>query len=1293
MSNKNKNLITSFSFNKKITPLHAALSLKAPIQFIQALISRKPDLNIQNVNLKFSMKKKPFYLFDFFLESKSKKNIHRKFKMFLITYSYPKKLMTPLHMALKEKSTDEVVILLLKNGADTSIKDGKISLHYANTCLQIKNILDSNLVDPNIMDGNTPLHDFVIRQSYIEIQYLIDRGASVNLRNKKETPFFLACKYNHFEIAKLLVANGANFKKNAKKDPLNFLENKYKNYLIKKEEMMKYQTKKEQNENKYILYLATFQNEESAFSTQIKKVMGIIENIPQKEIEIKSAKNKLKQIEEINKQILEQIKEKKENFSDLIQKRNGLIIDLQKEVAENANLISKQMEKKTQLKELEKILLEEMKIVFEKTRLISIRTKIAIDHKQKEINKKLAEISKKTPINTREICNAFEVFSCFSTIYGSECKKIVEGYSTLQEESAKKISTGNINDWQETNKQLKESYLKMINFKNKIQIGIYFEVVYNLMWMLRYFIVDFRKSLKKSQNTNKWIKMLSQKARLFTEKKIEMERINSEIVQLEKEKKKIKVEKLNLKIKKEKHFENLEESDSNRLSILKKQHKNTKLEMQKKEKAINKIKHQFYPEMLSEKGYHKTFLWTYLLEKGISMEKNFENVEEIGNENYLNENENENIEKDGDSSLKIRVFKAQKKKGDGSWLIVKAIPLIEIEHLHREVPILVVYDHPNIIHAKMFFQENQYIHLVLPFCNKGNLYQFLLSEKKSPTTSTYISRCFQLIAIFTQILMGLNYLHSEGIYHRNLNLFNILINFENQQIVKLIGFAEDIRFKSTNSGFSEQQKRIHERYIAPEVLQGNPSNTESDMYSFGVVIYDAIFITEKTKNILFQKKPQVSPKEKLEFPDKFTNPTLENLLNRLLNTDPKKRLSAKETLLHSFFTITPNRLQEMISESDKRISTMKTLLSQSTRNRNEQKLYLNRNNMFYESVQAFNQWIDQENLFSPFRSTFDQESAIDAGGLTKDLFSMFFDFAFHPDQKLFRKNDEKSDCYLPVEDPLDRTKAQTYFVIGKAILKSMILQKPINLPMPPIFFAFLLKKENEERSLEDWLSELGHVDGELANQYHTVLLMPDASVIGFEFQNENGEDILVTNNNRREFIVSSCRKILIDNCRSALEKIREGFEISNYIRKNEISDDNSTLKCIQQNLDSFTPSELNLLICGNFQIDSTSVLNEIEFKDWKPQHKTKDFFVRFLKENDKNPNNLRRFLRYVTGLASIPIGGFKKRIFIFYSPQDQINAHTCFNNVDCPEFNDYETFEAMLLSELANLNTGRMKDF
>ena len=224
------------------------------------------------------------------------------------------------------------------------------------------------------------------------------------------------------------------------------------------------------------------------------------------------------------------------------------------------------------------------------------------------------------------------------------------------------------------------------------------------------------------------------------------------------------------------------------------------------------------------------------------------------------------------------------------------------EEILNEINILKKIDHPNIVKLFEFYSNKSTYYLILEFCEGGNLYEFVDENKLSE---------FQVIYIMFQILSAMNYCHNMNILHGDLKPDNILIKKSECGLcrVKICDFGTSHIFKK-----GEKQKEAVGtlNYMAPEVLK-EKYNQKCDLWSCGVTMY--ILLTGK-KPFLGRDDIEVMSKILSNSYDKNLinkyNRYTKDLLSKLLETNPKKRLDAEQALNHKVFDI--NKTKEILND-------------------------------------------------------------------------------------------------------------------------------------------------------------------------------------------------------------------------------------------------------------------------------------------------------------------------------------------------------------------------------------------
>ncbi|KAK6916477.1 Protein kinase domain [Dillenia turbinata] len=243
---------------------------------------------------------------------------------------------------------------------------------------------------------------------------------------------------------------------------------------------------------------------------------------------------------------------------------------------------------------------------------------------------------------------------------------------------------------------------------------------------------------------------------------------------------------------------------------------------------------------------------------------------------------------------------AMVKKGElkGQNVAVKVIPKskmatpIAIEDVRREVKILrALTGHTNLVRFHDAFEDHDNVYIVMELCEGGELLDRILSRggKYSEADAK---------AVVVQILNVVAFCHLQGVVHRDLKPENFLFTSkdENAQL-KAIDFGL--------SDFVKPDERLNDivgsaYYVAPEVLYRSYS-TEADVWSIGVIAYILLCGSRpfwaRTESGIFRAVLKAEPNfDELPWPTVSSEAT--DFVKRLLNKDPRKRMSAAQALSH-----------------------------------------------------------------------------------------------------------------------------------------------------------------------------------------------------------------------------------------------------------------------------------------------------------------------------------------------------------------------------------------------------------
>lgn len=131
----------------------------------------------------------------------------------------------------------------------------------------------------------------------------------------------------------------------------------------------------------------------------------------------------------------------------------------------------------------------------------------------------------------------------------------------------------------------------------------------------------------------------------------------------------------------------------------------------------------------------------------------------------------------------------------------------------------------------------------MEFAPHGNL----LTEIAIRTKSLKYWDEKELIDLFMDLVRGLNYLHDQGVIHRDLMAKNVMIDVRHK--LKIAGLSNaKLRTKSEWEHLSKYSKTFT-KPSAPELIKRKPYNEKVDVWSVGMVLYQmAMLYTQMPKN-------------------------------------------------------------------------------------------------------------------------------------------------------------------------------------------------------------------------------------------------------------------------------------------------------------------------------------------------------------------------------------------------------------------------------------------------------------
>ncbi|KAK4241387.1 hypothetical protein C8A03DRAFT_12333 [Achaetomium macrosporum] len=346
-------------------------------------------------------------------------------------------------------------------------------------------------------------------------------------------------------------------------------------------------------------------------------------------------------------------------------------------------------------------------------------------------------------------------------------------------------------------------------------------------------------------------------------------------------------------------------------------------------------------------------------------------------------------------------------------------------------------------------------------------------------------------------------------------------------------------------------------------------------------------------------------------------------------------------------------------------------------------LSVRREHVFHDSFKSLYFKSGPEMKYGKLNIRFHGEEGVDAGGVTREWFQVLARQMFDPNYALFIPVSSDRTTFHPNKLSGINDEHLMFFkfigrIIGKALYEGRLLDcyfsravykrilgKPVSVKDmesfdPDYYKSLVWMLEND---ITDIITETFSVEDDEFGVTKVVDLIP------------NGRNVPVTEENKHEYVRLIVEHKLLTSVKDQMEHFLKGFH--DIIPADLIA--------------IFNEQELELLISGLPDIDVDDWKSNTEYHNYTAASQQIQWFWRAVRSFDKEER--AKLLQFVTGTSKVPLNGFKElegmngvnrfNIHRDYGNKDRLpSSHTCFNQLDLPEYESYDILRSQLLKAI-----------
>ncbi|XP_034549503.1 serine/threonine-protein kinase Nek5-like isoform X2 [Notolabrus celidotus] len=236
----------------------------------------------------------------------------------------------------------------------------------------------------------------------------------------------------------------------------------------------------------------------------------------------------------------------------------------------------------------------------------------------------------------------------------------------------------------------------------------------------------------------------------------------------------------------------------------------------------------------------------------------------------------------------------------------------EKESSKKEVTLLSKMKHPNIVSFISSFQERGSLHIVMEYCDGGDLMKKINTQRGVFFTEE------QVVHWFLQICLGLKHIHDRKVLHRDIKAQNIFLTNGGMKaklgdfgIARMLNNTMELARTCVGTPY----------YLSPEICESRPYNNKTDIWSLGCVLYELCTLRHPFEgSSLRQLVSKICRGRYNPVPSHYSY-DLRLLITQLFKVSPRDRPSVSSVLRRPFLEkniskhLDPQLMQEEFSHT------------------------------------------------------------------------------------------------------------------------------------------------------------------------------------------------------------------------------------------------------------------------------------------------------------------------------------------------------------------------------------------